>query len=357
MQRIFYLIGLIDMINSMVLNEAFLITLLIYSCIYVTVTDIRHGLIQNKVIAVTGLLGLLANLIYYTVFAEVFLVAFVLNVAVMAAISIAFYALHIWAAGDSKLLMLAVFLIPARIYYEGNNVTATVIIMILIFSIAYIYIILESIYLGIKEKNFFQWSALKTDIRQMVKQYIKCTCLVTLFGMALRFLVPEFYDANLELVMLLNMILILWSFHFKLFDRSLPLFLLVLATAASYFFLQSITVSINPKIYLVVIMVLLLRLFVEKYNYRKIPTSQVKKGMVLAYSTVISFLPSTVKGLPHSTTEDIRARLSFTEAESIKRWENSKYGQPTIVIVRKMPFAVFISMGAVLYTVMRILIR
>ncbi|WP_202949447.1 prepilin peptidase, partial [Oscillibacter ruminantium] len=165
----------------MVINEAFLITLLIYTCIFVTVTDIRHGLIQNKVLFVTAMLGLIGNLIYYTIFAKVYVIAFALNLAVMMAISIAFYALHIWAAGDSKLLMLTVFLIPARIYYAGNNVTATVIIMIIIFSIAYIYIIGESIYLGIKEKNFFKMSVIKADIKLMVKQYIKCTCLVTIF--------------------------------------------------------------------------------------------------------------------------------------------------------------------------------
>ena len=87
-------------------------------------------------------------------------------------------------------------------------------------------------------------------------------------------------------------------------------------------------------------------------------TSKVEKGMVLAYSTIVYFIPSTIKGLPkEKTTEDIRSRITADEAESIKRWETSKYGQPEIVIVRKIPFAIFISIGTVIYTFARMLIK
>lgn len=58
---------------------------------------------------------------------------------------------------------------------------------------------------------------------------------------------------------------------------------------------------------------------------------------------------SQVRGLPRITTEDLDARLSKNEAESVKRWEFSKYGQPTITIVRKVPFAVFILIGTLFF--------
>ena len=74
----------------------------------------------------------------------------------MTFISIAFYAIHIWAAGDSKLLILTIMLIPTRLYYEGNIVSATVVLIIMIFSFAFIYTIIESICIGIKEKNLFK---------------------------------------------------------------------------------------------------------------------------------------------------------------------------------------------------------
>ena len=102
-----------SMISSIIINEAILVTLLITMCIYLTATDFKHGIIQNKVLLVTGAIGLVANIVYYSFWGKQFIMAFLLNLVVMMAISIAFYALHIWAAGDSKLLMLTIFLIPA----------------------------------------------------------------------------------------------------------------------------------------------------------------------------------------------------------------------------------------------------
>mgnify|MGYP000389282666 CR=1 FL=1 len=346
------------MINSMIINEAILITLLICMCSYVTVTDIKHGIIQNKVLLVTGIVGMVANSIYYTFWGRAFFLSFILNFLVMMAISITFYALHIWAAGDSKLLMFTTFLIPARIYYNGNNVTATAVIIIFIFATAYLYIIGESIYLGIKEKNLFKINRIKADVKLMIVQYIKCTCLVTLFGFIIRFIVPEFYNKNIELMMIINMIIILLSYNFKFFDRIIPLLCLCTVTIVSYIFIQDTTFNFNLKIYTLVLAVLLLRLFAEKYNYLTIPTSKVEKGMVLAYSTIIYFIPSKIKGLPkEKTTEDIRSRITAEEVESIKKWENSKYGQTEITIVRKIPFAIFISSGSVIYTFARMLIK
>lgn len=344
--------------NNIIINEAVLITLLICMGIYVTVTDFKQGIIQNKVLLITGMLGSLANIIYYALYGKQFLTAFLLNLGVMTAISIAFYALHIWAAGDSKLLMLTIFLIPARVYYEGNNVTATVVIMIIIFSIAYIYIICESVYWGIKEKNLLQISRFKTDIKLMIKQYIKCTCLVSMFGFTVRFVMPEFYGKNTELMMILNMIIVLLSYKLKIFDKAIPLICLNVITFVCCIITNSGTFYIDFKIYIPVLIVFLLRLFAEKYNYQTIPTNKVEKGMVMAYSTIVYFIPSTIKGLPKDkNTEDIRSRITEYEAESIRRWETSKYGQKEIVIVRKIPFAIFISMGSVIFTFSRMLIR
>ena len=338
------------MISNMVVIEAFLISLLIYTSIYVTATDLKKGIIQNKIIIIVSLLSLIANTIYYVFFAKIFILAYILNLSVMICISIAFYALHIWAAGDSKLLMLVISLIPARIYYAGNNVAATVIIMMLIFSIAYVYIISESIYLGIKEHNLFKIGAIKGDIKLMVKQYIKCTCLVTLFGFLIRFVLPQFYSNNIELIMIINMIIILLSFNFKFFDKVVPLICLVAITAV-FQILFGGKVAISWRLYPVVLLVLILRFFAEKYNYQTIATSEVKEGMVLSYSTIVYFIPSSIKGLPSKTTEDIRSRLNGIETDSIKRWEKSKYGQPTITIVRKIPFAIFISIGTIAFVI------
>lgn len=342
----------------MIFIEALLITVLCCTCCYVTVTDLKKGIIQNKVLLIAGTIGLFANAVYYAFFARDLVLAFVLNLIVMIVLSVALYALHIWAAGDSKLLMLTIFLIPTRIYYEGNYVTATTVILIIIFSIAYLFVLAESLYLGINQKNIFKINKLKPDIKLMLFQYIKCTCLVTIFSFIMRVCLPEFYNSNLELMMLINMLIVLFSYGIKFLDKPLPLTILVVVSIASYICSNGMDFNLKEslKTYPLVLVVLILRLFAEKYNYKTIPTSQVEKGMVLAYSTVLLFMPSNIKGLPKETTEDIRSKINEEEVASIKRWENSKFGQGEISIVRKIPFAIFISIGTLIYTFLRVLI-
>ena len=329
---------------------------LIVTCIYVTITDLKSGLIQNKVILSSTIVAVVLNSIYFIFFAEDLFVAYCTNVGIMALISIIFYALHIWAAGDSKLLILTIMLIPTRLYFKGDIVSATTVIIIMIFSFAYIYTIAESIYIGIKERNLFKVEKFKADIKSMLKQYIKCTCLVMLFNFLFNLILPEFYSSNSELVMILNMIIVLLSYNLKFFDRLVWLTILSVLTAILYFINYGFSADFNFKIYVLVALVLILRVLSEKYNYMTISTNSVKKGMVISYSTIMFFIPSKIKGLPKSTTEDIRSRISEEEAESIRRWENSKHGQKEITIVRKIPFAIFISLGAIVYVIMRMIL-
>ena len=342
--------------NLMTLLEAVMLATLFVTCAYVTVTDLKNAIIQNKVIFSSAIIAVILNAIYFIFFAEEFFIAYCINVGIMTFISLAFYALHIWAAGDSKLLILTIMLIPTRLYYEGNIVSATVVIIIMIFSFAYLYTIGESIYIGIKEKNLFKIQRFKADIKAMVKQYIKCTCLVMIFDYLFKLVLPEFYSMNTELVLILNMIIVFLSYSIKVLERWIWLGVLAVPTVILYLVTNGISADFDFKIYILVAIVLVLRIFSEKYNYMTIPTATVKKGMVLAYSTIMCFAPSRIQGLPATTTEDIRSRISEEEAESIKRWEKSKYGQEEITIVRKIPFAIFISLGTIVYVVMRLIL-
>lgn len=339
--------------NLMTLIESLMLAVLFFTCTYVTVTDLKNGIIQNKVVFSAAIVAIVLNVVYFVFFAEEFFIAYLINVGVMSFVSITFYALHIWAAGDSKLLILTIMLIPTRLYYEGNMVSATVVIIIMIFSFAYIYTVGESIYIGIKEKNLFKIQKFRADIVSMIKQYIKCTCLVLLFDTFFEFFFPEFYSVNLELIMILNMIIVFLSYNIKFLDRWVWLIVLAVPTVALHIGIYGISSDFDYKIYILVGIVLVLRIFSEKYNYKTVPTSSVKKGMVMSYATILYFSKSRIKGLPDCTTEDIRSRITEEEAESIRRWEGSKYGQKEITIVRKIPFAIFISFGTVFYVVMR----
>ena len=329
---------------------------MIVVCIHATVTDLKSGVVKNKLLLVGFGLAAVLDPVYYSFFAADHFGAFVLNVIVMALLSVILYTAHMWAAGDSKLLIFAVCMIPARIYDSGANVAATVLILISIFSLAFLYYIGESVVLSLKEKSLFSWKRLKFDGRRMIVQYIKCSCTVTVANFLFAGLFYEFYTANTELFMIVNMLLVFAVCNADWLDRWYVLASLGALAAGVMMFRHWQLNTVNWLIYLLALIVVVLRLIAEKYNYKTIPTAEVTQGMVLSYATVLLFTNSRIKGLPMSTTEDIRGRISDEEAKSILRWEKSKYGQAQITIVRKIPFAIFITVGTIVFIFARMIV-
>lgn len=343
------------MAEIMYCTEAVMLAIMAVFCVHATLTDLKNGVVKNKLLLLGACFSLILNAIYYSLFAREYFFAFTINFVVMSFLSVIFYATHIWAAGDSKLLIFVISLIPARIYYSGENVAATVLILIAIFSLAFLYYIAESIVIGIKEKSLFSFSRMKFDAIQMIVQYVKCTCIVTIANTVFALILRDFYTSNTELFMIVNMLLIFAICNVKFLDKWYVITALCLVTAGIIILQNRQLATVNWIIYLIVLIVVVLRMVAEKYNYKTIPTLEVKRGMVLSYGTVVLFSPSKIKGLPSSTTEDIRSRISQDEAESILRWEKSKYGFEQITIVRKIPFAIFIFIGTLVFVMTRIL--
>ena len=338
--------------NKPALFEAMLITVLAAVCFSVTRTDIRQGRIKNKTLLIAGSISIVLDAVYYGFFAREFFPAFILNVAMMFCISVAFYALHIWAAGDSKLMMLLILLIPSKYYYVQNNMVTSVLLLATIFIIAYFYILAESVVIGIRAKDLFSISHIHLNIKKMILLYLRCAAATTIVTFFLELLLPEFCRDNPALIAVIKMLVILIFYSLEVFEKPAMLAGLIAVAVLLHVFGVGIRAShIDIKIYLYIAIVFILRLIMDKYNYAEISTSSVESGMVLSYATVAMFGPSRVSGLPKHTTEDIRSKITEQEAESIKRWEHSKYGRSEITIVRKLPFAVFITLGTILYVV------
>jgi hypothetical protein len=340
----------------MVLIESALVTILLCVCTVTTITDFKSGLISNKHLLMAAGPALVLNSIYYYAYSSIFLKAFALNLLVMFLITILFYAFHIWSAGDSKLLLLVIFCLPGRIFFEGQQALApTLQIIILVFSIAFIYLICESIVMGIKRRDLLQINFSQLNMGLLAKQYLKCT--IYIFLMNAIFMVPyfaDFYRNNSSLIMVLNLLIILTVLSVELFSNSYILISsCIVVFCVAYWQGVSIFGGSQLEIYLLALGIILLRMIAEKYNYQVIPVGNLKKGMVLAWSSIAFFKPSRVKGLPEETTEDIRSRLTQGEVENIKRWKESKYGKDEIVVIAKIPFAIFITLGSVVFMAIR----
>ena len=137
----------------MYITEALLLIVLSATCLYCSVTDIRDGIIKNKVLLGSGVLCCGLNFTYYCFFGQQYLWMFFLDFVVLVILSIVMYAFNLWAAGDSKLLFLIVFAIPARFYDATTGIAPAFFVIVFTFSISFIYIVLESIVLRLKNRD------------------------------------------------------------------------------------------------------------------------------------------------------------------------------------------------------------
>jgi hypothetical protein len=318
-------------------------------------SDIRYKKSYNKTAFLFSLIGLGIQTASVVMDSTIFLQTLV-NIIMTIVVSILFYSLRIWAAGDAKLFISMVMLIPFPLYKINSDAFFPAFYLVeFTFTVALFYIIIESIV-------FFCFD-LKGKKCRSFRKYIPKLSKGLLASWAMAFLLADTCDVllmrygnsllagNTYLLVLVNILIsiaviscierLLWKFL-------ISAGLLLLRFVVSYL----IGVAFSPLslwTILIVAVTLFVRNFTGQYNYRTIPTETISVGNVLSRSSLLLMIPSKVKGLPKYTDETTRCRLCAPEVDAIKRWEHSKYGQSTITIVRTIPFAPFIFGGILLF--------
>lgn len=342
----------------MLLCEGLLLTIVFLLGCWAVITDIKSGIIKNKALLYAATPGMVLNVIYIGNFAKEYLTEYLINLIAVSAVAILLYIYHFWAAGDSKLMMVLAFLIPARYYESSSLIISGIYYIVYIFLIAYIYIIFESVVLAIKKKRFFKQRISSSQWKIFLRRYIVSYLYLRTLSLLLQWLFREFYYRNQMFFAFVNIFIVLFIHGRDEFQKKrwiIPLLILnVTYLLFSIINGQTVFNTSVVKSYVIMLLALLLKYLVSGYNYEEIATSSVQKGMVISLSTIALFLPSKVVGLPKTTNEDMSSRITEEEATAIRKWEKSKYGKPTIVIVRKIPFAIFIVLGTLLYIAIRV---
>ncbi len=100
--------------------------------VYASISDIKNGIIKNKVLLSFSIAAVMLDVIYYAVFVQDIVCDFLYNVLIIGLISAVLYLSRIWAAGDVKLAIVMTLLIPARFYISINSHIMTLFIAICI---------------------------------------------------------------------------------------------------------------------------------------------------------------------------------------------------------------------------------
>ena len=342
----------------MIVLEAFLAAIILVLLFDASFSDLKTGKIPNKSILRAVLIGTLAIVPYYAFFASDCLAAYGVNNLLTVVICLLLYATGIWGAGDCKFLCAIIFLFPARLYcLDGRSLASSFLLIALVFISAFIYVFGETIYLGIKRGDLMGRTKMSFNIKSYLRGFFFYFLFLNLLHSLFAWIVPG---------MLLEDAILLTAFHFSLLLIAMQLepkvswgiiglmALLWVGMLLTKFTRFSFS-GIDWKTYIVAFLLIVYRSVAEKYNYQNLEVEELRPGMILSFVTIMMFMGSKVQGLPTSTTEDLKSRLTEDEVESIKRWSKTKSGCKEIIIVRKMPFALFISIGTILFALLEVL--
>lgn len=342
----------------MIVLEFLKIILIVLLCVYSSITDIKHGIIENKAVLTASIMGICLDVISWLTFNREYSKYHIISILAVVALSIVFYALHIWAGGDCKLMLAISLLVPYELYIPVSNGKVSLVpLLVIVFGISYIYLLAESIVLAMKTKSIEKGKLIK-NARKSIIRWISCVAYITLLDQILLLFFPDIFIKSRFIILIINICLaVVISGISVLCNKFVVATVILLEIVIRLICHQSILNKFMLINYGLAIVFIVLRIFIDQYNRETIETSKVEKGMILSAATTVQFVLSKVKGLPSQSTEDLRSRLTEEEAESVRRWGKSKYGTTTVEIIRKIPFAIFISIGTFLFLILGVVMR
>lgn len=337
----------------MIIVESIMLTCMLFFGGYFAYTDLKKGIVPNKYILIGLIVGLALNCVYLLFGTAEFYLYWLLNMFVADIIAFGMYMGKMWAAGDAKLFMLLFILVPARLL-DSDTLSHSVVAYIFIFVPALLWMLSDSLVRIIKredrKREHFSFKDFLSGFAFVIIE-------TTAFHALLSWLFPRIIDQQ---ALFFSAIVLVYAY----LCGTLPLMrkwyivighvivIIVLWLCNKWMFVLP-----SWETYLILGLVFIIQRLCSLYNYQLIATDQAKAGMIPAAETIIAFQTSKVHSLPTDPSEELTARISEEEAAAIRRWEKSVQGKPNIWIVRKVPFAIMICIGFIVWMLFRILWR
>ena len=312
-------------------------------------SDLKEGCIYNRTLLIFTGLSAVIDLIYYGYYARDLFLLFLINFIMLAVISLVLFYSHSFAGGDCKLVLVMGLLYPADYYLVYGNTAVTIFFALGIAILyGYAYLLLASVYGLLSKKNQMTKEYVKNYLFSFLKSFVSATIYISGVHLLIITLAERGIYINSWIVRLIC-IGLAWLIGKYDFLRKMYVVLLVLAIdLIGGVILGTITFSVNLENYILVLALLLCQMTIRTSLYEEVQITDIKKGMILSMGASLLMQGSRVRGLPGISSEDLKSRLTEEETESIKRWAKSKKIE-SLLIVKKIPFAVFIFLGFISY--------
>ena len=334
----------------LVFIEYLLLAGMVFSGILSIHTDLRYGIVKNRISLCFFIYALIVNILYYVCFASNFFINWIANLGILTLAAILLYGGKIWGAGDAKLFILMFLFVPGRLL-DGFSLSYGILPYIYVFLVAVGWLIIDTV------KHFKKYPMQREPFSFSLTELIsigKTIIETSAFGLVISILLPNLPEQH---SLFFSFLIIFYSYYISSKTWSQKFFVVLSHLIVIIFFVTRNHISFSSTSFVfipAVIIVTFLVRFSSLYNYKEIPTSSVESGMILSSATTLLFQTSSVRHLPTNYSEDMSARLTEEEANAVRRWEHSVKGKPSVIIVRKIPFAVFIPLGFLLFIIIRI---
>lgn len=330
-----------------VLEVIMLITMALLG-ISVSASDLKQGMVYNKTLMIFLVAACIEDLVYYAFFVSDLFLIFVLNVSIVAAISLALFYTNSFAGGDCKLAIVMSFLYPARLYleYGKHNISLFIALGMAIF-LGYVYLVMTSLVALINGKNKPEKGYFLKSIIAFLKTFAVATIYITFISLVFSLFFQ--WSLLMDWIMRILCIAVAWrSSKSKVMNKWYtigPVLIIDIIICVIY---RIFPLGTNIENYLMIAVLLICQMTVRTNLYEDIPVLEIKKGMILSMGSSLLMQNSRVRSLPGISSEDLKSRLTEENVNSIQRWAQDRKIE-TITIVKKIPFAVFIVLGFVFY--------
>ncbi len=321
-------------------------------CLICTKSDLTTGLIHNKTLLWFAIAGVGLNLGYYGYFAKDLFWEYILNLIIISFVSLYLFYSHSFAGGDCKFTIVLAILYPARFYlvYGSSNATLLFALGFAIF-FGYCYLLVDSLQAIITGKVKVTSQYILNSLAVFLKSYITATLYVSLISLSLFLLERYGIPVNIWISRIICMAVAWCVGRFPILKKKVPFGIVICTVVILSIVLKTMPFSIDPENYTLVLILLFCQMAIKTIIYETVSVTQLKKGMILSTMSSILMQRSITKGLPGVSTEDLRSRLTNTEIDSIRIWAKATHTE-SLTIVKKIPFAIFISIGFAAYFIL-----
>lgn len=331
-------------------NEIILLVLMILSGLYCSLHDWKAGIVPNRLIIKASIIATILQIFYIGLNAKEFFTGWLLNMLIADIFSILLYVADIWAAGDVKLFFLLYLCVPGK-WIDMGSLSSSIAPFIFIFIPAMVWLIADTIWQIISNAERF---TKKIPFWNNIKDAIVVVFAITVFQTIIQVVAPNFSKTNELFISAVMLAFSYVCYHMNWLKGDIPTIICLIAITALSIMGQWKWLVQQWWTYLPIIGLMVFQKIAAVYNYQRIPTGDVKCGMILSAGTIFLLSLSNIKNLPSDYSESMSAKLQDIHISAIKKWEFSKQGEPSIIVVRKIPFAPFVAIGMISWLIFRI---